>query len=227
MTDFPPPKGFPSGPPPPPPLPPPPPMAGPQDGDASSRSTPPVPPPPPPGGPSFPPPPPSGEFGGPIPTPGGSGGPYAGFGARFAAYLLDSLIIGVPLTVIFVALVLVLPTEAALCENFDGSVDVCETPTDASSAILLLSLPVMIIAVVTYFVVQEGRTGQTVGKRALSIKVVNANNGGPIGIGAALVRYLVRIPGSWICGLGYFWMLWDDRSQTWHDKASTSVVVTT
>jgi uncharacterized RDD family membrane protein YckC len=28
-----------------------------------------------------------------------------------------------------------------------------------------------------------------------------------------------------ILGLGYFWMLWDDNDQTWHDKIVKSIVV--
>jgi uncharacterized RDD family membrane protein YckC len=27
------------------------------------------------------------------------------------------------------------------------------------------------------------------------------------------------------CFLGYLWMLWDDKNQTWHDKVVNSVVI--
>jgi uncharacterized RDD family membrane protein YckC len=58
-----------------------------------------------------------------------------------------------------------------------------------------------------YIVLQGGPTGQTVGKKVLNIRVV--------------VQFLL----SGILYLGYLWMLWDREKQTWHDKASRSVVV--
>ena len=75
----------------------------------------------------------------------------------------------------------------------------------------------------TYF--EGGPRGQTVGKMALSIRVVGLQDGAPIGYGRAFVRQLVRIISGLVFGLGYFWMLWDKEKQTWHDKAAGSVVV--
>jgi uncharacterized RDD family membrane protein YckC len=40
----------------------------------------------------------------------------------------------------------------------------------------------------------------------------------PTTLAANLLSGLLRF-------LGYFWMLWDDTQQTWHDKAAGSVVV--
>ena len=50
--------------------------------------------------------------------------------------------------------------------------------------------------------------------------------GEPIGIGKALGRQLFAsfISGQ-IFSLGYLWMLWDDKKQTWHDKIVGSVVI--
>ena len=72
---------------------------------------------------------------------------------------------------------------------------------------------------------EGGPTGQTLGKRALGIRVIDFQAGGPIGYGRAVVRYLVKTLLSWILLLGYLWMLWDREKQTWHDKAANSVVV--
>ena len=77
-----------------------------------------------------------------------------------------------------------------------------------------------------YFVYFEGGpTGQTLGKKALGIRVIDARAGGPIGYGRAFLRYIVEAIFSGILLLGYLWMLWDREKQTWHDKAATSVVV--
>lgn len=125
-------------------------------------------------------------------------GPRAGFGTRFLAALIDGLIVGV------VSIVL--------------SMIVGETAGQGLATLLGLA----------YFVYLEGSpSGQTVGKRAMNIRVVDAESGGPIGFGRALLRYVARILSAIPCLLGYFWMLWDSNKQTWHDKLSTNVVVPT
>ena len=59
------------------------------------------------------------------------------------------------------------------------------------------------------------------------VRVVDADTGAIIGIPRAIVRNLVRIVSGLVFGLGYLWMLWDPRKQTWHDKAANTVVVRT
>jgi len=77
-----------------------------------------------------------------------------------------------------------------------------------------------------YYVYLEGSdAGQTLGKKVLGIRVVDLNAGGPIGYGRATVRYFGRIVSAIPLFLGYFWMLWDDQKQTWHDKFAASMVV--
>ena len=50
-------------------------------------------------------------------------------------------------------------------------------------------------------------------------------DGEPITGKQSVVRYLGYIPGALVFGLGYLWMLWDDKKQTWHDKVVGSIVV--
>jgi uncharacterized RDD family membrane protein YckC len=79
-----------------------------------------------------------------------------------------------------------------------------------------------------YYVYFEGSpSGQTIGKRAMNIRIIDYTNGGPIGYGRATLRYFARILSVIPCFLGYFWMLWDREKQCWHDKISTDVVVPT
>jgi uncharacterized RDD family membrane protein YckC len=79
---------------------------------------------------------------------------------------------------------------------------------------------------IAYYVYFEGSAaGQTLGKRAMGIRVIDFDNGGPIGYGRAFVRWIGRIVSAIPCGLGYFWMLWDKQKQTWHDKFAKAVVV--
>jgi uncharacterized RDD family membrane protein YckC len=74
----------------------------------------------------------------------------------------------------------------------------------------------------TYF---HGRTGQTPGDAALGIRVVDIDSGEVIGYGRAFGRALVSIVSGLVIAIGYLWMLWDPRKQTWHDKAVSSLPV--
>jgi uncharacterized RDD family membrane protein YckC len=81
---------------------------------------------------------------------------------------------------------------------------------------------VVSFAYYTYF---HGRTGQTPGDAALGIKVLDIETREVIGYQRAFVRCLVSIVSGLVLVLGYLWMLWDARKQTWHDKAAHSLPV--
>ena len=66
--------------------------------------------------------------------------------------------------------------------------------------------------------------GFTIGKKVLGIKVVSLK-GGKVDLLRAFVRPLVKVLSAVCLGLGYLWMLWDDRSQTWEDKIADTYVV--
>jgi uncharacterized RDD family membrane protein YckC len=84
---------------------------------------------------------------------------------------------------------------------------------------------IAIVLGIAYFTYFEGSTGQTLGKQACSIRVVDDTTGGPIGFPRAFMRYFARIISAIPIFLGYFWMLWDGNRQTWHDKICNDVVV--
>ncbi len=128
---------------------------------------------------------------------GGPSGPRAGFWRRFVAALLDGIILGVIGGIL-----------GAILTDSDNA---------ASGTGVILG-----ILYYTYF---EGSSGQTLGKKALGIRVVDIAGGGSIGFGRAFIRYIGRIVSAIPLLLGYFWMLWDKEKQTWHDKFARSVVV--
>ena len=85
-----------------------------------------------------------------------------------------------------------------------------------------------LLPALAYFTYFEGTSsGQTVGKRAMNIRVVDFNTGTTIGHGRAAIRWVFRLVSFFVCLLGYLWMLWDKEKQTWHDKVSGAVVVPT
>lgn len=198
-----------------------------------------LPPPPPPG---FPPPPPPGSFG--APPPGYTTiygavqqGPvlhYAGVGARLGALLIDAIVTGLFFVPAFVVLNTG-PTKISSC-TVDSSGDVtfgggrralCEVPTAGTfAAAALLGLLALAVTLFYYARLEGGPKGQTVGKKAVGVRVVDATTAGPIGPGRAVGRYLFKslISGN-LCLLGYLWAFWDSRKQSWHDKVVSSVVV--
>ena len=147
----------------------------------------------------------------PMSTPGagapptGPSGPRAGFGSRLGALLVDTLIVLVAAGVLF-------GIFAALAEE----------------AGIIVAYVIVLVGGIFYYVYFEGGpTGQTLGKRALGIRVVDFQTGGPIGYGRAVGRYFARLLSQLPCYLGYFWVLWDREKQTWHDKLTNVVVVPT
>lgn len=66
--------------------------------------------------------------------------------------------------------------------------------------------------------------GYTVGKKIMGIRVVS-QNGGKIDWVRAFVRSVSKVLSGMFFCLGYLWMLWDDKSQTWHDKLAETYVV--
>lgn len=177
-------------------------------------------------------PPPTGSWG-PDPQPAASSGVLAGFGARLGALLLDGLIAGLLSLVLLVPLGLVATsqweTELEPC-TVDGAAATCEVPTDRTIGVLLALLGVWLVLVLVlallYYVRPVSKTGQTPGRKILGIKVVNTNTGEPPSFGMALLRYVfASFASGSLCYLGYLWMLWDDKNQTWHDKVCSTVVV--
>jgi len=75
-----------------------------------------------------------------------------------------------------------------------------------------------------YAVFMLGKYGATIGKMIFKIKVVK-ENGSSLTYSDALVRELSKILSAFIILLGYLWMLWDDKKQTWHDKIAKTEVV--
>lgn len=74
-------------------------------------------------------------------------------------------------------------------------------------------------------VIQQGRTGQSVGKKVTGLKVVHAETGQLIGIGSTLGREFCAVLFNNICTLNVLWPLWDEKQQTWHDKVVNDVVI--
>ena len=73
-----------------------------------------------------------------------------------------------------------------------------------------------------FFWTQQG--GQTLGYRALGIRIIKLDNT-PITLRDALLRYVVRVIGFFCLFLGYIWAIFDDKNQAWHDKAAGTIAI--
>ncbi len=158
---------------------------------------------------------------------GHGGPPFASFGSRLGALLIDGFIMAILPAIAVIALIAGPKGDRHLC-TINDELKTCRNPTTLSWTIFGLVLAAGVIFAIYYQVFLVGRTGQTVGRKAVGIKVVDKNTGQPIGPGRAFVRYLVQsVASGSVCALGYLWMLWDEEKQTWHDKVANSYVITT
>lgn len=75
-----------------------------------------------------------------------------------------------------------------------------------------------------YSVWMLGTYGQTVGMKIFKIKILK-ENGAKVSYKDALLRYFASILSVIALFIGYLWMIWDEKKQTWHDKLAKTVVV--
>ncbi len=208
------------------------------------------PPPPPPGQGSTPPPspappsPPPPGFGTPPPPPPGAvatapgyppygyaappvGGERAGFGIRLGSYLLDGLLYGLLMAVFVIPGAVLIGASFQDCVTINDEIFCPDGSPNAgmiAGGIALIVVGVLLVAFI--YLRALGRTGQTWGCRIVGIKVIGETSGEPIGFGRALGRQLFAgFISAQIFYLGYLWMLWDDKKQTWQDKVVGSIVV--
>ena len=162
----------------------------------------------------------------PMPNPGWA---RAGFGARFGAWLLDSLLYGLLVTALVIPGIALIISSLRDCVTFNDEL-VC--PSDSSRGGTIAGAAGLIVVALLFvfvlYVSALGKTGRTWGRKVVGVKVLGEMTGEPLGFGRALGRVLFAgmISGQ-IFYLGYLWMLWDDKQQTWHDKVVGSIVVRT
>src|SRR5215475_10737141 len=131
-------------------------------------------------------------------TPAGNPAMYANWGQRVGAYLIDYLPI------------FVLELVAVISRN--GIVRF-----------------LFIIASLAWWIynrcIQAGRTGQSLGKRTLHLRLISERTGELIGGGMAFARDICHILDSLACYVGWLFPLWDAKRQTFADKIISTVVI--
>jgi uncharacterized RDD family membrane protein YckC/Tfp pilus assembly major pilin PilA len=135
---------------------------------------------------------------------------YAGFWKRFAAYLIDWVLIVVASGVFVVALGFGLGLwEVEEAEGLAGG---------------LGQLGGVVIAWLYYALMESGPRQATLGKQAISIRVTDYR-GGRIGFGRASGRYFAQILSALPFMIGYLMAGWTRRKQALHDLVAGCLVV--
>lgn len=143
---------------------------------------------------------------------------YASFLERFAASIVDSII----LTVVgFVLGIIVAIPAAVLQVSLDKD----------NLLVLLFNLMATVAALIIgygYYVYFTSKTGATPGKKFLHLKVVDANMQVPSMKTTVVREVLGKIITSWtwlLLGFGYWMMLFSDKKQALHDMVAGTFVI--
>ncbi|MGW5657707.1 RDD family protein [Streptomyces humi] len=157
----------------------------------------------------------------------------AGLGRRFAARLVDSLVVGM------VTAAAAVPFGTKAADHVQDKIDAAKlsgrTETvwllDGTTGLYLgIVLAVLLAVGVLYEVLPTARWGRTLGKKLFGLEVRDIEGHEPPAFGAALRRWLVyTVPGLLGIGVvGVAWCLFDRPwHQCWHDKAAHTFVAGT
>ncbi|MGW6296507.1 RDD family protein, partial [Streptomyces sp. NPDC055058] len=154
----------------------------------------------------------------------------APLGKRFAARLLDTVVLGA------VTAVAAVPLGGRAMDHIDEKIETAKlsgrTVTvwllDGTTSVHLgIVLAVLLLAGVLLEVLPTAKWGRTLGKRVMGLDVRDIEGHEAPGFGAALRRWLVySVPGLLAVGIvGVLWCLFDKPwRQCWHDKAAHTFV---
>jgi uncharacterized RDD family membrane protein YckC len=140
----------------------------------------------------------------------------AGFWLRSVAFVIDLSI----LTLFSLILLLI-----GLLVSWMG-VEVNNLDIDVANSFSLSSLGKLtqFIAIVAYFTILHGETGQTIGKSLLGLRVCTLD-GGSLSYGRALIRFLAYGPSLFFFGVGFLWVGLNPGKRGWHDLLAGTIVV--
>jgi uncharacterized RDD family membrane protein YckC len=132
----------------------------------------------------------------------------AGWWARVGAQILDQLVVAIGAVVLGV---------------------IAGVAVGSADAGLGVGVAAYFLDMLGYYTALHGsESGQTLGKRAASIAVRDANSAGRASYGKAFARIFVMMVFqliSLVQVLNFLWPLWDPRNQALHDKIAGTIVV--
>ncbi|SDK68049.1 RDD family protein [Streptomyces indicus] len=154
----------------------------------------------------------------------------ASLGKRFAARLVDTLVVG------GVTAAAAVPLVPKALDHIEAKIDAAKMSglkttvwilDGTVSAYLGIILGVLLVAGVLYEALPTAKWGRTLGKKLLGLEVRDIEEHASPSFGASLKRWLVySLPGVLVIGVvGVAWCLFDRPwRQCWHDKAARTFV---
>lgn len=151
---------------------------------------------------------------------------YSSFLRRFAAWLIDNIFIYATLITLAISVIIL---YVSIGKSLGWPENALSSLTDIWSWIFLLGGGIFSIGYYVYF---TSNKGQTLGKKIFKIKVLRVDTNKIPGYNKGIIRevfgkgiemFLMGFLGLGL--LGYLWMIWDKKGQTWHDKIAGTVVI--
>ncbi len=151
--------------------------------------------------------------------------PYAGFWKRFAAYLIDGLILDAVALVVIGVVILVIGGGAVLSGNQNIG-DFATAMTGFAILLLVLLFFGLIVAVWLYFAKMESSPSQaTIGKRVMGIYVTDLQ-GQRLTFGKATARFFSKIITGLIpLAIGWIMAAFTEKRQALHDMIAGTLVM--
>ncbi|GAA0692438.1 hypothetical protein GCM10010193_53730 [Kitasatospora atroaurantiaca] len=153
---------------------------------------------------------------------------YAGWGSRVVARIIDQFTVFLIPTILLGIGYGKVTADAVNSINSinttTGTYSSTPAPSGSSGMVFFLIGGVLQLCAVLLFTYLQGVKGQSLGQRAVNIRLVSEATGQPIGWGMAFVRQLCHFLDG-LCCIGYLWPLWDAKKQTFADKIMNTVVV--
>jgi len=152
---------------------------------------------------------------------------YAGFWVRFVAFSLDLAVLSVTVMLLNLFFKTPSPDVSALMDTegfpqFMVALKITLMP-------MILSNSIIFLGTVLYWMLMTYSFGATLGKMAMGIKVVREDLS-PVTfknvfVREFLVKDLLYTALFFISWLGYLWVMWDKKKQSWHDKIARTIVI--
>jgi uncharacterized RDD family membrane protein YckC len=154
--------------------------------------------------------------------PGSEALPYAGFWQRFAAHLIDSLILGIPFALVFIVMIFLLGGFGLMRRNpGEGNV--------AAAVVGPLILGMILLFVILSWLYSAGMESSerqaTFGKAAMSLRVTNLD-GQRASFGHATGHHFAKILSGLVpFAIGYIMAAFTARKQALHDLIAGTLVL--
>lgn len=154
--------------------------------------------------------------------------PLAGPGRRLGGYLID-LLVFTPIALIVIMAGL---RDSEFFELASRGEQLTQAQLEAFQRDLYWPIAVLALLYGAYLVLFTHLKGQTLGKMAVGIKVVQIEDEAKPSWGRAVIRWVVPALASFVPTVGsllwlliYLWIVWDPSRQGLHDKAARTVVL--